>query len=73
MQSKCRCRQKCASMREKEKERNLGSLRLKDQADINLFSAKTLEAMSQEAVFGASLLLCSVKWDLLCVLCTSKE
>lgn len=73
MQTKCQCSHKCASMWEKEKGRNLGSLPLKKKADTNLFSAKTLEAMCQEAVFGASLLLCSEKWDFLCVLCTSKE
>lgn len=54
------------------RERNLGSLRLKKKADINLFSSKPLGAVSQEAVFGASLLLRAEKRDFLCELCTSK-
>lgn len=57
---------------ERRKERDLGSLRLKKKVDINLFSAKPLGAVSQEAVFGASLLLRAEKWDFLCELCTSK-
>lgn len=52
MQSKCWGRQKCAPMREKEKERNLGSLCPREKADTNLFPAKTLAALSQEAVLG---------------------